>query len=466
MSDYTSPLAISRLLIDKGLVTHNQITKALEYQCRLPPGKYMSLTDILVTFDYISERELRTALGEAPVVEQDPIGHILIMEGLLTEEQLNEAMKIMATFQNKKYLGRVLMDLGYVNQFQIERAIASFQLMQGKKPVPPPPPPAQAPTVLPGASPAELSPMMRMPLGRILIAKGCLTPDELKDAIDYQSRLPRLAHRPIGEILVEMGYINRAQLEDALASQPRTEGSPIGQVLIKAGVIEEWQLSHALSLQYTPEHAHKRLGSLLIELGYAAREAIEAALENHYPHKSASTPAAPSPVSTPVSSAKSPPLQQPQPPVSIPSLSSAGSTPLPPLSSAPPAPPAPRSVPIGQVLLDKGYITQAQLDQALQHQNRLARDYKPLGDILVMMGSITQAQLQESLAAQPDFGHEPIGKILVKAGVIEEWQLAHALCLQFEPGEQRRNLGQVLADLGYASREAIEQAVIDYFRNR
>ncbi len=83
-----------------------------------------------------------------------------------------------------------------------------------------------------------------------------------------------------------------------------------------------------------------------------------------------------------------------------------------------------------------------------------------------MMGSITQAQLQESLAAQPDFGHEPIGKILVKAGVIEEWQLAHALCLQFEPGEQRRNLGQVLADLGYASREAIEQAVIDYFRNR
>lgn len=460
MSDYTSPLAISRLLIDKGLVTHNQITKALEYQCRLPPGKYMSLTDILVTFDYISERELRTALGEAPVVEQDPIGHILIMEGLLTEEQLNEAMKIMATFQNKKYLGRVLMDLGYVNQFQIERAIASFQLMQGKRPVPPPPPPAQAPTSLPGAPPAaaELPTMMRMPLGRILIAKGCLTQDELKDAIDYQSRLPRLAHRPIGEILVEMGYINRAQLEEALASQPRTEGSPIGQVLIKAGVIEEWQLSHALSLQYTPEHAHKRLGSLLTELGYASREAIEQALEHHYPHKQAAAPPAVPAVSTPP--------KNNQPPVSIPSLSSAASTPLPPLSSAPPSAPAPRSVPIGQVLLDKGYITQAQLDQALQHQNRLARDYKPLGDILVMMGSITQAQLQESLAAQPDFGHEPIGKILVKAGVIEEWQLAHALCLQFEPGEQRRNLGQVLADLGYASREAIEQAVIDYFRNR
>jgi hypothetical protein len=466
MSDYTSPLAISRLLIDKGLVTHNQITKALEYQCRLPPGKYMSLTDILVTFDYISERELRTALGEAPVVEEDPIGQILIMEGLLTEEQLSEAMKIMATFQNKKYLGRVLMDLGYVNQFQIERAIASFQLMQGKKPVPPPPPPpATAPASLAEAAAAvEQSPMMRMPLGRILIAKGCLTQDELKDAIDYQSRLPRLAHRPIGEILVEMGYINRAQLDEALASQPRTEGSPMGQILIKAGVIEEWQLSHALSLQYTPEHAHKRLGSLLTELGYASREAIEEALEHHYPHKQLPKPADSAPAAAPVAPVPAAPASPP--PVSIPSLSSATSTPLPILNSAPAKPPAVRSTPIGQVLLDKGYITQEQLDQALQHQNRLARDYKPLGDILVMMGSITQAQLQESLAAQPDFGHEPIGKILVKAGVIEEWQLAHALCLQFEPGEQRRNLGQVLADLGYASREAIEQAVIDYFRNR
>ncbi|WP_410969751.1 hypothetical protein, partial [Salmonella sp. SAL4450] len=73
MDQDAQQLAI-RKLVDLGLLTQNQLTKALEYQCRLPPGQFMSLLDVIREFDFVTDDELQNALGEDYGQDQDPIG--------------------------------------------------------------------------------------------------------------------------------------------------------------------------------------------------------------------------------------------------------------------------------------------------------------------------------------------------------------------------------------------------------
>ena len=53
--------------------------------------------------------------------------------------------------------------------------------------------------------------------------------------------------------------------------------------------------------------------------------------------------------------------------------------------------------PLGQILSEKGYITQAQLELAFKHQ---IEEYKLLGELLVSLGDITEKQLEEALELQ------------------------------------------------------------------
>lgn len=432
MSQEKSDLEISAKLVEKGLITQNQLTQALEYQCRLPPGQYTALPQILVDFEFVTEAQIRNALGEAYNPQEDPIAQILIQEGILSELQLHHAMEILNAFP-KQHIVDILVDLGLVSHAQIEQTISNYQLKQSKLFV-------RSDSALQGLKPAKTEkeeayqeeartpePVVHLPLGRILVAKGFITQSELDQVLEYQRRLPKVLHKHLGEILIEQGYLTQAQLDESLASQSQKPQSRIGDQLVKAGVINEGQLAHALSLQFSPEHAHKKLGHVLLELGYTTREQIEAAL------------AVPS-------TATSPP-------------------------SAPPAPvptaQAPAKKPLGQILREKGYISEAELQEALEFQKMGGSDhYRPLGDILVLMGAITEAQLQEALTAQPEFKQEPIGQILVRYGLIAEWQLAHALCVQFEPGRPHQNLGALLVELGYTTQDAIEETMLKYFRQR
>ncbi len=52
---------------------------------------------------------------------------------------------------------------------------------------------------------------------------------------------------------------------------------------------------------------------------------------------------------------------------------------------------------IGQLLCEKGYINQAQLNQALFNQHEYGGK---LGQILIDLGQITQAQLEDALTLQ------------------------------------------------------------------
>ncbi len=114
---------------------------------------------------------------------------------------------------------------------------------------------------------------------------------------------------------------------------------------------------------------------------------------------------------------------------------------------------------VGEILLSQGYINQQQLDHALeQHQTtgislgtvlvklgfidedtlnavlgkQLEFSYrKRIGEILVDQGYITAAQLQEGLAKQKSM-NLPLGKCLVKLGFIEEGKLLDVLAAQLD----------------------------------
>lgn len=429
MTQAKSDREISQLLVAQGLLTQNQLTQALEYQCRLPPGQYVSLPQILIDFEFVTEAQIRSALGERYDAFEDPIGQILIQEGIISSAQLQQAMEILNAFPTQ-HIVDILVDLGLISKKQLEQAISSYQLKQSKSFV-------KTDSRQKGLQPlqqvhqdthisdTDYNQPLHLPLGRILIAKGVLSQEDLEHALEYQRRLPKVMHKPLGEILIDLGYITTEELASALAEQPTKPQNRIGEQLVQAGVINQGQLAHALSLQFSPEHAHKKLGQLLVELGYTTREAIEAVFRkgNTVPASTATPAPAPQPLASP-------------------------------------------QKPLGQILLEKGYITPQQLDQALSLQRQESgKDYRPLGDILVLTGSITEAQLQECLADQTGFKQEPIGQILIRHGLISDWQLAHALCVQFEPGPHK-NLGAILVELGYSSQEAIEAVMIQYTRSQ
>jgi hypothetical protein len=428
MAEEKSDLEISRLLVDNGLITQNQLTKALEYQCRLPPGQYTALPQVLIDFEFVTEAQIRNAFGEAYDAFADPIGQILIQEGIISVEQLQHAMEILNTFSSQ-HIVDILVDLGLVSQAQIEQALSKYQLEQTQLFT-------RSDSSLHGLQPNQVEseeeyeeqrppePAIHMPLGRILIAKGFITQTELDQVLEYQQRLPKVMHKQLGEILVEQGYLDQEQLEQALAVQPPKQNKRIGELLVSAGVINEGQLAHALSLQFRAEHAHKKLGHLLLELGYTTREAIENAL-----------------VTAQTAVAAPPPVFEPAVPAT--------------------------KKPLGQILVEKAYISEEQLQLALTAQkNASDKEYRPLGDILVLMGVLSESQLQEALNEQPEFKHEPIGQILVKYGLITEWQLAHALCIQFEPGRPHVNLGALMVELGYTTQDAIEETMLKHFKQR
>ena len=60
---------------------------------------------------------------------------------------------------------------------------------------------------------------------------------------------------------------------------------------------------------------------------------------------------------------------------------------------------------IGNILMDMGYITAKQLEEALEKQ-RTDSEYKPLGQILIEKGWVTKEAVERALTVQSRFQEE------------------------------------------------------------
>jgi hypothetical protein len=134
--------------------------------------------------------------------------------------------------------------------------------------------------------------------------------------------------------------------------------------------------------------------------------------------------------------------------------------------------------PLGEHLVERGFIVPRELETALAEQERTGRK---LGEILVSRGALTSAQLTRVLLEQaglrlepepaeaepatpdaPSEGREgapwrPLGRVLVDRGVLGETELEEALHVQRESG---RRLGEILVERGYVTAQALVSAVI------
>ena len=108
---------------------------------------------------------------------------------------------------------------------------------------------------------------------------------------------------------------------------------------------------------------------------------------------------------------------------------------------------------LGRLLIEEGFITEAQLHAALEAQAE-AKSYLPLGGLLVGQKLITAKQL--ALVLERGNRRLKLGEVLRRSGSITEEQLQHGL------QEQQRTklpLGEVLIKLGYLTDEAMRQAL-------
>jgi hypothetical protein len=108
---------------------------------------------------------------------------------------------------------------------------------------------------------------------------------------------------------------------------------------------------------------------------------------------------------------------------------------------------------LGELLIQEKLVTPEQLDEALRVQSTL-KTYLPLGQILMMRGWLTRTQLTTVLRRHRKRAR--LGEMLVRSGRITPEQLETALARQ---KQVRQPLGRTLMSLGYLTEETMREAL-------
>jgi hypothetical protein len=125
------------------------------------------------------------------------------------------------------------------------------------------------------------------------------------------------------------------------------------------------------------------------------------------------------------------------------------------------------------LLVERGFLTEPELDAALAEQRRTGR---LIGQILVESGSLSAFALAQALTeqhgvelqtktdlganARPQAAWRPLGKLLVEDGFLTKAELRKALRAQRESGG-RRLLGEILVAEGFLTGIALARALAE-----
>lgn len=161
----------------------------------------------------------------------DKLGERLIKKGYLTEERLNEAIKLQQ--RDGGLLGDVLVKYGYITSNELSGFIFENKFSK---------------------------------LGELLIEKKVITKEQLQEVLDYQKQYGGR----IGNICVSMGFVTESELENILNSHKRKRGK-IGDILLEKGLVTKEQIDKATEMQ---NRCGGRLGDILVFLGYIDQDAL------------------------------------------------------------------------------------------------------------------------------------------------------------------------------------------------
>lgn len=112
---------LGELLKREGLIQENQLQEALIRQEQL--STYRPIGHILMDFTLLTAEDLNRVLDRYR--KRLRVGHILIKMGAITNEQLQVALQMRVVY--RKRLGETLMALGYVSEDTFKQALG-FQL--------------------------------------------------------------------------------------------------------------------------------------------------------------------------------------------------------------------------------------------------------------------------------------------------------------------------------------------------
>jgi hypothetical protein len=119
--------------------------------------------------------------GETP--HGSRFGELLVEEGLVTPDQLAEALRVQGTLNTYIPIGRILMMRGCLTRTQLTTMLGRHR--------------------------------KRARLGELLVRSKRITPEQLETALARQQRV----RQPLGQILVELGYLTEVTMREGLCSQ-------------------------------------------------------------------------------------------------------------------------------------------------------------------------------------------------------------------------------------------------------
>ena len=126
----------------------------------------------------------------------------------------------------------------------------------------------------------NFNPTVEKMLGQILVERNTISPKHLQMALDRQNQQEG-QYKYIGEILFEMG-IPQEKINEALDVYDKRKS--IGQIFLDLRVITAGELKKALEEQaeLAKRGIRKRLGKLLLEMGYISYDQYMSALSKHF----------------------------------------------------------------------------------------------------------------------------------------------------------------------------------------
>ena len=126
-------------------------------------------------------------MEEPRATNKKRIGELLVHEGIISEEQLMEALEVQAAQPVYKPLGEICRERGFLSRTKLRGVLAKYQ--------------------------------KQMLLGDILLKMGVITDEQLKNSLTRQVR----SRKKLGEVLIESGIISETTLHESLSIQLSVE---------------------------------------------------------------------------------------------------------------------------------------------------------------------------------------------------------------------------------------------------
>ena len=243
---------IGKLLVGQGIIAEEDLEDALRNQ-RIAR---QPLAKILVSMGACSQRDIDSfarvsGVGFQSEIDDVALGNYLTKTDTITKTHLEEALRIQQ--RGRQVLGELLVSMGLCSAVDIENVIVFQREVRD--------------TYRSGVE----------KLGSILIHCGKVPPTKVDEAVKLQS----IGRQPFGAILVALGACTADDVMEALNIQQQwratdhSSGDRLGEVLIRQGILSEEKLEEPLLEHMRDE---KPLGRILIDRSICSPEQIIEAL--------------------------------------------------------------------------------------------------------------------------------------------------------------------------------------------